>query len=203
MWVTIVVGLAALAIGFAAGRSPNPFWMMRESNPVGTRPLPGQGQDQDLGQSEREPVPPGTGNDRPVAPGDLRGPEQPAPVVPGGGAKDGARDVSDGTGGPDGDTGSAGSGTGAGNTEGGTGLRELDKSFRKLRKRASEQYQRGLNDLQVTSDRGGAAADAADAATATQIAHDFDAGLRGRSSSGMGSTVTGGRDERFRLVAWH
>jgi GTP-binding protein EngB required for normal cell division len=56
-----------------------------------------------------------------------------------------------------------------------TWRRDLDRSFRKLGKESTEFYQRGLIDLQVTSDRWAAEADTS---TATQIAHDFDAGLR-------------------------
>ena len=53
--------------------------------------------------------------------------------------------------------------------------RELEASFRKLAKQSSLEYQRGLVDLQVSSDAWVARATTA---TASQIAHDFDAGLR-------------------------
>lgn len=57
-----------------------------------------------------------------------------------------------------------------------TWRRELDKSFQALRKESSVLYQRRLVDLQVGSD---AMLASVTTATASQVAHDYDAGLRG------------------------
>lgn len=63
----------------------------------------------------------------------------------------------------------------AGTRSDATWRRDLDRAFRKLARESAVQYQRGLVDRQVESERWLAKADTA---TVSQIAHDFDAGLR-------------------------
>ncbi|MGH3205963.1 MAG: dynamin family protein [Streptosporangiaceae bacterium] len=76
--------------------------------------------------------------------------------------------------------------------------RDLDREFRKLSKQTMQLYQRRLVDLQVTAERWVAEADTA---TATQIAHDFDAGLRALWTDLESSTRQGAMGIAARIAA--
>jgi len=76
--------------------------------------------------------------------------------------------------------------------------RDLDREFRNLSKQTMQLYQRRMVDLQVTAERWVAEADTA---TASQIAHDFDAGLRALWTDLESSTRQGAMGIAARIAA--